>query len=83
MTNSVTFGYLTAGPVTDGQQAGEIERSTPDPLITGDTPPDGYVQVNAGKDCCLLLTKQEYMTGLKRGKTWRRRVARARRKSFR
>lgn len=70
MVNAITMSYFTAGPVQDGQQAGDFERSSPDPY-RGDTP-SGYVSVPVGKECVLLLTASEYTQGLRRGKVWRR-----------
>lgn len=74
MVNPVTMSYFTAGPVQDGPNAVKNGRSSPDPYR--DTPFD-YVSVPVGKGCVLILTASEYRTGLKRGKTWRRQVARA------
>jgi len=38
--------------------------------------PPGFVRVPCGKgDCQLLLTQDEYLRGLRRGKWWRRRLA--------
>lgn len=69
MVNALTLCYFLAGPVTRGQNAGEIERSTPDPYRVT---PQGYVSGPGGKGCVLLLTASEYTQGLRRGKTWRR-----------
>lgn len=77
MVNAITMNYFTAGPSKDSLEAGKFPRSTPAPYR--DIPSDGYVKVDAGKGCVLLLTAQEYTQALKRGKTWRRRQARAQR----
>ncbi len=38
--------------------------------------PSGFVRIPAGKgDCQLLLTEEEYLRGLRRGKWWKRRLA--------
>lgn len=70
--NRLTFDYMTAIPHQTPKSGGEFERSSPDPY-------HGYpLRLRHGgrrKGCCLLLTKQEYMTGLRRGKRWRRNVA--------
>lgn len=42
--------------------------------------PSGLVPVDIGKGCCLLLTREEFAAGVKRGKTWRRQVAREKRR---
>jgi len=46
----------------------------------GDTvTPAGLVPVPVGKGCVLILTRTEYLRGLRRGKWWRRQEARKRR----
>lgn len=42
-------------------------------------PPTGLIAIPVGKGCVLLLTRDEYTRGLRRGKWWRRRVAREQR----
>ena len=55
------------------RQDGEGEATAPP--AAQDTPP-GFVRVPCGKgDCQLLLTQDEYLRGLRRGKWWRRRLA--------
>ena len=39
------------------------------------TLPPGLVAVEMGKSVVLILTEQEYVTAVKRGKSWRRRLA--------
>lgn len=41
--------------------------------------PPGFVTVEIGKGCVLLLTFREYRDGLRRGKFYRRRLALVRR----
>lgn len=48
-------------------------------LLQPHEPPAGMVTVPAGKGCVLLLTREEYVNGVKRGKRWRREVARTQR----
>lgn len=73
MVNAITMNYFTAGPSKDSLEAGKFPRSIPNPYRAT---PQGYVAVDAGKGCVLLLTAQEYTQALKRGKVWRRRQAR-------
>ena len=49
---------------------------------TGDPPPD-LIPVPLGKACLLLLTAQEYLAGIRRGKAWRRTLAAAQRERTR
>jgi len=51
-------------------------RHTP---VQGETVPAGLVCVPLGKGCLLLLSKEEYVRAIKRGKAWRRREALAKR----
>lgn len=53
------------------QEGGKPGRSLTDPYPT--QYPSGYLRVEVGKGCVLLLTKAEYIQGLRRGKTWRER----------
>jgi hypothetical protein len=41
--------------------------------------PDGLRAVSLPKGCVVLLTPQEYLAGIRRGKWWKRRVAEERR----
>jgi hypothetical protein len=38
-------------------------------------PPAGLIPVPLGKGCLLLLTEPEFVAGIRRGKSWRRRLA--------
>lgn len=56
-----------------GQNDGKSGRSLADPYPST---PSGYLRVDVGKSCVLLLTREEYVNGVKRGKAYRRAVAR-------